>query len=585
MTVSVVLRQLRVLLRSAAERILEDPANFAVLAAQRLPVPIVTGIGRALSVGSGDVLRGTSAWLQGDVESALRVAKTSQVRGAAAAALGELSLRLGAPQAAERLRLRAGARRSGEMLEARILWHAGEMSRAAEAAPKGSPLQRRLRSERDIFVPGWRPRLDSRGRPQTSTPAPSLDEGHRPLWSLVNSVPHTRSGYSVRSHALLRALAAAGGDPAAITRTGYPTTIGRPVRGDVEVVDGVPYIRDLPLRFGKTPGERVVDQARAVRAAALSRGATVLHTTTHFVNGLAVREAAESLGLPWVYEVRGSLEDTWAASLGRGPEARTSERFRLFRARETEIARAADRVIALGQTMAAELIDRGVDADRITVVPNAVGDDVLAAQWSTPPAEVRAEHGLPVEGVWVGTAASIVHYEGLDILIDAVSAAREGGDDIRLLIVGGGEELPALRQRAERLGSAAVFTGRVPQARAHDLVRCLDIAAVPRRAVEVSRLVTPLKPVELAGLGRPVILSDLPALAETLPPSARRLVPAEDVDALADALVSLASDEALRKSMGNAGRRFAESERTWSSSAERIIRLYASLDREEEPVR
>src|SRR5699024_5575885 len=172
--------------------------------------------------------------------------------------------------------------------------------------------------------------------------------------------------------------------------------------------------------------------ARAARAQAL-------HTTTHFTNGLVARAAARELDLPWVYEVRGSLEDTWASSRGDESDelaARRSERFRLFRQRETDVARSADAVITLGQTMASELVGRGVDRDRILVAPNSVSENLLAGDWRGEPASERESLGLPSDGVWVGTAASIVGYEGLDLLVDAVAAARDDGTDLRILIVG-----------------------------------------------------------------------------------------------------------------------------------------------------
>ena len=57
--------------------------------------------------------------------------------------------------------------------------------------------------------------------------------------------------------------------------------------------------------------------------------------------------------------------------------------------------------------------------------------------------------------------------------------------------------------------------GRVP-GRLRRWVQSLDVVAVPRRDVEVARTVTPQKPIEAMALGRPVIVSDLPALRETV---------------------------------------------------------------------
>ena len=172
------------------------------------------------------------------------------------------------------------------------------------------------------------------------------------------------------------------------------------------------------------------------------------------------------LGLPWVYEVRGVLEETWAAGGPLRPIAqarRASQRFALMRAKEIEVATAADAVITLGETMREHLIAGGVPAEKITLIPNSVSEAVVNADVSRTPAEVRAGLGLPKDGIWVGTAASIVGYEGLDDLVDAVILARAEGTDLRLLIAGDGVALPELRERAQLLGDNAVFTGRVSQ--------------------------------------------------------------------------------------------------------------------------
>ena len=166
----------------------------------------------------------------------------------------------------------------------------------------------------------------------------------------------------------------------------------------------------------------------------------VLPTTTPYVNGLATGAAAAAAGLPWVYEVRGVLEETWAAGGSTSVERaarRASQRFELMRAKEIEVATYADAVITLGETMRHHLIDGGVPAEKITVIPNSVSEAVVNADTTRAPSEVRAGLGLPEGGVWVGTAASIVGYEGLDDLVDAVVLARAQGVDLRLLIAGG----------------------------------------------------------------------------------------------------------------------------------------------------
>jgi len=79
------------------------------------------------------------------------------------------------------------------------------------------------------------------------------------------------------------------------------------------------------------------------------------------------------------------------------------------------------------------------------------------------PAQARGRVNLPEEGFWVGTVSSLVDYEGLDALLDAVALLRAEGLDVRVALVGDGVSRSALETRAARLGlgQAAVLPGRV----------------------------------------------------------------------------------------------------------------------------
>lgn len=576
MTVSFVCRQAVILARVLVEHVGSDPVFFGVQVSRRLPRTASRAVGRQLHRVPAPACQIAAKWLTGDAAGAkedLRKQLSAKNLGAFSARLfGEFALSLRMTGEAAAFADRISKPKAARNLRARIAWQNGDMTGAVSIAGEGR-LHSRLKSESQLYEPAWKPALSAR------ITQPAVVESDV-LYMLTNSLPHTQSGYTLRSHALLTAVQRRGLRVVAGTRTGYPVSVGRFSRRDRDSIDGVTYLRDVPWDQGRTAAQRLQKQAEFTAGLAAASRAQVLHTTTHFVNGVATAAAAEKLGLPWVYEVRGVLEETWAASAASDEErqrARRSERYELFRSRETELALNADRVVTLGATMAHELMRRGIPEDRILIAPNAVSTELLDREINESPSAVREANGLAKDGVWVGTAASIVGYEGLDVLIDAARIARREGTDLRVLIIGDGVELPALMQQAESLGDAAVFTGRLPQRKAQELITGLDIFAVPRRNDPVCSLVTPLKPVEAAGLSRPVVLSDLPALVEALPAEARSAVSAGSAEQWAQELVRLAASVDLRQQMGLAGHRFVTQHRTWEAVGHSYARMYTAL--------
>lgn len=574
-------RQLANVASTTTSHINDDRVFFGMQLARRLPGPASRLIGHTLGFVPGDAGQAASAWLLGKETKAKRLVSNSLTPSRL---LGEIALNLGLLAEAEGI---ADSVSGAAALSSRICWTKGQLDEAIDVLPDGAR-RTRLVDERLCLQSGWWPTATShitarRARAvKPDSTSSTMGEADRPaaLHVLTNSLPHTRSGYAYRSHAILTTLQEAGHRVVAATRPSYPVTIGRVSSGPVETVDGIDYLRQVPLRPLPTPSARLRDQAEWLARQAQERGTQVLHTTTHYVNGLATGAAARSIDLPWVYEVRGVLEETWAAggsTLAEREARRSSQRFELMRAKEIEVATAADAVITLGETMRDHLISGGVPADKITLIPNSVSDAVVQADVTRTPAEVRAGLGLPDEGIWVGTAASIVGYEGLDVLVDAVIRARARGVDLRLLIAGDGVALPELRERAKALGKHAVFTGRVSQAEAIERQLALDAIVVPRKNVPVCGLVTPIKPIEAMGLARPVVISDLPALRELVPENAGRCVNPESPQELADVLSQLACDHSARKSLGQNGREHVLGTRRWKDIGRRYGQVYSQL--------
>lgn len=401
-----------------------------------------------------------------------------------------------------------------------------------------------------------------------SSPKPTDQEMPRVLFYLTNSLPHTFSGYAYRSQSILKSLQRQGILVRAVTRLGYPITVGRFPGGPEEVIDGVMHSRLIPAKYSSSLLRRFSESVDHIERLAIEHNANILHTTTDYNNALIVAEAAKRLSIPWVYEIRGELEKTWLSKqesdVRSRPEA--SEFYTRARSLETECMKAANAVIALSQVSKAQLIKRGVAPAKIQVVPNAVDEAFVGMDYSKE--QIRRELNLP-PGKIVGSVTSVVEYEGLDDLVRALTK----GLDATVLIVGDGVFLPRLRQLAMELGvsNQVIFAGRQDNAEIWRWYASMDIFVIPRKDTLVCRTVTPIKPVMAQALGVPVVASDLPALREITGGYATYVAP-ENSEELAHALNSI---EPIKGNLPEIVD-WAKSH-TWKSNAIRISEMYNRL--------
>ncbi|PUB32358.1 glycosyltransferase involved in cell wall biosynthesis [Promicromonospora sp. AC04] len=564
-------RNLRYTTSFVARTLVEDPLWLAVQAARRAPErlrrPLVRALGAAPTPSAphalGRMLAGDPA---GAADEAERLLARRDGRGLRVAA--EVAVAVGRPELVDGVDGAGPARY-------RAAWLLGDVDSIGPDAPAGLRTQvSELRPEPQRAAPEPRPGAASGDAVGARTGA---DRGRAVtvLHHLTNSLPHTQSGYTLRSHAILVAQRAHGLAASATTRPGYPLTIGSLAARGTDVVDGVPYRRLIPGRALSDPALRATQETDLLVEAARQARADVLHTTTPSAVGTLARAAARQLGIPWVYEVRGLPEETWVAAHGTTAardRAAASGRRALMRAKETELALTADAVVTLSGTMRDELVSRGVPADHITVVSNAVPDALLTAQHPTPEA-ARATLGLPA-GPAIGTVSSLVDYEGLETVVRTVATLRARGHDVTGLLVGDGVSRPGLARLARELGVAdhVLLPGRVPPGAALTWLAALDVVLVPRRDHQVTRLVTPLKPVEAMAVGRPVVASALPALVEAVG-GAGRHVDADDMEGWAETVGSLLDDAGRRAELVELGRKVA-AERTWVRNAETYLGVY-----------
>jgi PEP-CTERM/exosortase A-associated glycosyltransferase len=394
----------------------------------------------------------------------------------------------------------------------------------------------------------------------------------RILHVLDHSMP-LHSGYSFRTRAILKAQIARGWEVAGVT--GSRHTAEGP---QVEEIDGLTFFRTPKPGTMTSPireWREIQLLAERLDEVAEEWKPDQLHAHSPVLNALAAQRVARRRGLPLIYEIRAFWED---AAVGNGTARENSPRYWLTRMLETHAANQADAVAVICDGLKQDLIRRGVDGEKIIVAPNGVDmalfgdpsprDDSLAIALGIEQAEV------------VGFVGSFYDYEGLDDLIEAMPRLAMARPDAHLILVGGGPMEEALRAQAARsdLVHRIHFTGRVPHDEVERYYGLIDILAYPRKKMRLTDLVTPLKPLEAMAQRRLVAASDVGGHRELIEDGVTgTLFPPDDPDALAAALAGLFANRGDWERRREAGRKFVEEHRNWSSNISRYAPVYQKL--------
>jgi glycosyltransferase involved in cell wall biosynthesis len=243
----------------------------------------------------------------------------------------------------------------------------------------------------------------------------------------------------------------------------------------------------------------------------------------------------------------------------------------------------AQRVVSLSRDMTADLERLGVPADRIEFVPNAVDHARFSALADKP--ALRRAHGIPADAFVFLCVARNHPQKDLPTLLRAFQKACEAasGPQLHLVIVGRG--VPELRSETAALGlvesttlveiQAAPGASRLPEYPPQTLVDVYRAADAFVLSSLLEGFSTAL--LEAMATGLPIVATRVPGIVDQVEDGKEALlVPAQDPEALADALrlissapktASSLSDQATRRSM----------EFRWECIAEKYLALYKKM--------
>lgn len=227
---------------------------------------------------------------------------------------------------------------------------------------------------------------------------------------------------------------------------------------------------------------------------------------------------------------------------------------RLMTRIEQAALRFADATVTCTEQMRRALISRGADPRKIAVMLNT--SRLKHQRPIQPPAPDQPLEG----GLRVVTHGTVIKRYGHDVLIDALALVIEELPDARLDIIGKGQWLPELRAQVERLdlGDHVTFSGFVPDDELVERIMNAHIGAVTLAQNPEADLVHTHKMYEYMQLATPLVISRTSAVASYFSGDAMRFFTPGDARSLADAILELARDPALRHRLAVNGLRMYE---------------------------
>jgi glycosyltransferase involved in cell wall biosynthesis len=180
-------------------------------------------------------------------------------------------------------------------------------------------------------------------------------------------------------------------------------------------------------------------------------------------------------------------------------------------------------------------------------------DRASVARWGSSDG-VREELGIPQDASVVGTVANFKVGKGHMNLLDAAARVRRVVPGARFVLVGQGVLEPEVRSRATQLGldGTVVFAGYREDATR--VMGAFDLLAIPSQYDGLS-----IALLEAMSLGKPAVITRAGGNPEVVDDGEHGLVvPTADPIALADGIVALLQDPALRQRLGESARRRAQ---------------------------
>lgn len=279
-------------------------------------------------------------------------------------------------------------------------------------------------------------------------------------------------------------------------------------------------------------------------------------------------KASINYSLPYVLEYNGS--EIWCEEHWRSNSLRFSE---LARKIERLTFEKADLITCVSAPLKEQLIDMGIQPEKIIVNPNGVNPNNYRPDIDG--SKVREKYGINKSKIVIGFIGTFGAWHGAELLAKAYAEMSKQNNNIHLLMIGDGLKLSEVRGNLKEIESSRyTLTGLIPQEQGPLYLAACDILVNPTipNADGTPFFGSPTKLFEYMAMGKAIVASGMDQMLEVLEhEKTALLVEPGNVDELMGELNRLIKSEKLRLDLGENARQEVCKKYTWEIHTKKIV--------------
>jgi glycosyltransferase involved in cell wall biosynthesis len=273
------------------------------------------------------------------------------------------------------------------------------------------------------------------------------------------------------------------------------------------------------------------------------------------------------LGKKMILDIHDSVPETYGSKFGKMPKIL----YRLLCFEESLCCKFANKLICVNEVQREKLVDRGIPGSKISVLLNVPDHEIFKFE-----GRAKDESKKTFDLVFHGTIDRML---GIDLAIEAVSRLIHEIPQIQLHILGEGrnlEEFETLSRKLSVEGRIHFSKKSFPVEKLPELLEKMDLGIIPNRRNIATELMLPVKLLEYAAIGIPVVSARHKAIQHYFSEDMVTYFEPEDVESMASAILKIYRNKSKREQQVLNAKRFID-QYGWDKHQMELIHLYEEL--------